>query len=279
MQQSISPARRIFFAGDTVTFTLKGIDRSRRGRAVLRTNLGRGAIHRLELVRETESGIPAPGLDWNDLELVRDGDGASLTLGLPEVGIFEAKCCFIPDDGSPIIWADGENFFIKVLSPSSVCGNSVYAAFVRQFGKDMGKSVSDAPDEAESRLEGYTVLPPCGTFRKLIAHLDHIFNDMHCRILQLLPVHPVPTQYGRMGRYGSPFAALDYFNVDSALADFDTAATPMEQFSELIDAVHARRGRIMMDIPVNHTGWGSKLQEEHPDYFVRKADGTFVSPG
>lgn len=88
----------------------------------------------------------------------------------------------------------------------------------------------------------------------------------------------MPTQYGRMGRYGSPFAALDYFSIDPALADFDTKATPMEQFGELVDQVHARGGRIFMDIPVNHTGWASKLQMEHPDYFVRQPDGTFVSP-
>ena len=62
-------------------------------------------------------------------------------------------------------------------------------------------------------------------------------------------------------------------------ADFDTKATPMEQFGELVDQVHARGGRIFMDIPVNHTGWASKLQMEHPDYFVRQPDGTFVSPG
>ena len=34
-----------------------------------------------------------------------------------------------------------------------------------------------------------------------------------------------------------------------------------------------------MDIPVNHTGWASKLQSEHPDFFIRKKDGEFVSPG
>ena len=34
-----------------------------------------------------------------------------------------------------------------------------------------------------------------------------------------------------------------------------------------------------MDMPVNHTGWASRTQIEHPEYFVRKEDGEFESPG
>ena len=34
-----------------------------------------------------------------------------------------------------------------------------------------------------------------------------------------------------------------------------------------------------MDIPVNHTGWASKLQNEHPEYFVRDHKRRFESPG
>ncbi len=281
MRQEIFPARRIFFAGNKVTFTLHGLDPARSGRAIVRTNLGRGAVRRAEIISATEKNHSIPGLDWGDIELVKSGESASITLGLPEVGIFEAKCLFIPDDGGPIVWAEGENFFLKVESPASVCGNSMYSAFVRQFGATAEMAQSPSPDAAEKGLEerGYTVIPPSGTFRQLISRLDHIFGTLGCRILQLLPVHPLPTQYGKMGRYGSPFASLDYFNVDPALADFDPAATPMEQFGELIDAVHARRGRIFMDIPVNHTGWASKLQSEHPEYFVRDARGKFDNPG
>lgn len=281
MKQFIFPERRIFFAGEKVKFLLRDISPGIKGKAVLRTNLGRGAVKREEIIAQTEEKQPAAGLDWWDIELKRSGDTAEITLGLPEVGVFEGKCCFIPDDGSPIIWADGENFFLKVEEPASVCCNSIYSAFVRQFGKDMTKSISTTPPEAESVLvqNGDIVVPGSGTFRNVIAQLDHIFDTLHCRILQLLPVHPTPVVYGKMGRYGSPFAALDYFDVDPALADFDESATPMEQFGELIDAVHAKRGRIFMDIPVNHTGWASKLQSEHPEYFVREANGRFVSPG
>ena len=281
-RQKITGGRKIFFAGECVTFELSGIP-GISGKGVLRTNIGNAAITRKEICESAFDGKPAPGLDWHDFEMDFNGNGCfSLTLPLLEVGVFEAKCCFIPDDGAPIIWAQGANFEIKVESSAASAGNTIYCAFVRQFGKATlyAEHSSALPDEiARLDRENYTVIPPSGTFRDVIKQLDHIFGTLRCRILQLLPVHPVPAQYGRMGRYGSPFAALDYFNVDPALAEFDTKATPLEQFGELIDAVHARNGRIFMDMPVNHTGWASRTQIEHPEYFVRKSDGEFESPG
>ncbi|MCQ2379531.1 MAG: glycogen debranching enzyme N-terminal domain-containing protein [Victivallaceae bacterium] len=278
LKQSISPWRSIFFAGDSITIRMDGIPRNWRGRAVLRTTLGGSMWHALDV---SDFEMTRPGAIWHDIDMKRHDGYADLTLGLPHIGVFEAKCCFVPDDGSSIAWADGDNFLVKVESPASVCCNSIYAAFVRQFGEFMHSSRARRPLPEEKKLSdlGYTVIPPSGTFRNVIAQLDHIFSDMRCRILQLLPIHPLPTQYGRMGRYGSPFAAIDYFNVDPALADFDEKASPMEQLEELIDAVHGYGGRIFLDIPVNHTGWASKLQNEHPSYFVRKPDGTYESPG
>ena len=93
-----------------------------------------------------------------------------------------------------------------------------------------------------------------GTFRALKKQLDHIFNKLGCRILQLLPIHPAPTQYGRMGRYGSPFASLDYFNVDPALADFDPKATPLEQFGEM--CIRDRTGPISAGATATSPRWG-----------------------
>ena len=280
-QQSIFPDRKLFFTGETVRIRLAGVTSGVPGRAVVRTNLGRAAIRRRELLEKGELGRTPRGGDWHDILLNAADGGFEVTLPLTEPGVFEAKCCFIPDDGGPILWAAGNNFKIKVNPAESVTGNAVYCAFVRQFGTWMDRSHSPTPSAALSQLdaEKFTVIPPSGTFRRLIAQLDHIFGTLHCRILQLLPIHPVPTSYGRMGLYGSPFAVTDYFAVDLALAEFDPAATPMEQFIELVDAVHARRGRVFMDIPVNHTGWASKLQCEHPDYFKRSPDGKFLNPG
>jgi len=280
MIQSVIPDKTVFFCGDSVSFKLAGAPAG--GRAVLRSSLHRARLKNLQIIQHTEEELPLNSLEWHDMEMeaIPGSPDWQITVPLTEIGVFDAKCCFITD-GNQVLWPGGDNFRIKVESAFSVAGNTIYTAFVRQFGEY--KALKFAPrfdGTIESiQKEHFEVLPPSGTFRDLIAELDHIFDKLNCRILQLLPIHPVPVAYGKMGRYGSPFAALDYFAVDPALADFDEAATPLAQFGELIDAVHARHGRIFMDIPVNHTGWASKLQNEHPDYFVREPDGKFHSPG
>ena len=82
-----------------------------------------------------------------------------------------------------------------------------------------------------------------------------------------------------MGRFGSPYAALSFAEVDPALAVFDPAATPLEQFLELVDAVHAHEGKLLLDIAINHTGWAARLHGEHPEWLVRDPDGRIETPG
>ncbi len=283
VNQTVSPERNLFFAGETVRFTLSSIPEQLSGKAVVRTNIGNAARRRNELIGHTEQNRPLRNSDWYDIGMAPTGVPGeySVTLPLCEVGIFEAKCCFLPDGNAPALWAAGENFHLKVEPAVNAAGNGIYCAFVRQWNNIMHLPCSPAlPELKEYDDKNFIIVPPSGTFRKLKQHLDHIFSTLNCRILQLLPIHPAPVSYGRMGRYGSPFAATDYFAVDPALAEFDESATPMEQFEELIDAVHSKNGRIFMDIPVNHTGWASKLQCEHPDYFVRdEHDRKFANPG
>src|SRR4029079_15423015 len=80
-------------------------------------------------------------------------------------------------------------------------------------------------------------------------------------------------------RFGSPYAALDLTAIDPALVEFDRRTTGVEQFQELAYETHRCGGRLVIDIVINHTGWGSVLQETHPEWFLKGADGTFVSPG
>ncbi len=132
---------------------------------------------------------------------------------------------------------------------------------------------------AELDEAGYTVIPPSGKLRDLISFLPHIMGTLGCRILHLLPVNPTPTTYARFGRFGSPYAALDLTAIDPALVVFDRRTTGLDQFRELTYAAHLRGGRVLLDIVINHTGWGSVLQENHPEWFLRHPDGRFASPG
>ena len=270
------------WAGDLFEVTLT-LDAPRKGRAVFRTNLGMAPVRRQEIIACTESGEPVLARDWHDVPMRETAPGLfSVRVPLTQVGLFSGKACFFAHSSNVPEWPDGENLRIKVEPAHTACANTMYSAFVRQFGASLQHN-PHTPDRAgkEQALDhlGYTVIPPSGTFRDLIRRLDLILRTLRFRIVQLLPVHPTPTTFARMGRYGSAFAALDFLSVDPALAEFDTHATPLDQFRELIAAVHSRAGYLFMDLPANHTGWAATLQTHHPDWYRRKPDGAFVSPG
>ena len=188
--QHISPCRNIFFAGETVCFKLTGVPETLRGRAVVRTNIGRAAMRRRELIERTENNRNLRNSDWHDVEMQMTGNPGefTVTLPLPEVGCFEAKCCFLPEDNTPALWPSSANFQLKVSPAVNISGNSVYCAFVRQWNRQMDLPHSPAPpDSTACDKADYIVIPPSGTFRQLIKHLDHIFDTLRCRILQLLP--------------------------------------------------------------------------------------------
>lgn len=283
--QTPSPGQRLLrFRGDTVTFLLTSDLPLGKGTAWLRTNLGNAATARREIIREILREEPPLGRDWHDLPMIPlDGRRFTITLPLTEVGHFEAKTLFLPEGDTPPLWPEGLNTAINVQAAGCCAGNVVYNAFVRQFGPNKTGGTRPSPEQAAciSSLDaaGYTVIPRSGTFRDLIRELDFIFGHLGCRYLQLLPIHPTPTTYARMGRFGSPYASLSFTAVDPGLAEFDPAATPLEQFTELLDAVHARQGRLILDIAINHTGWAARLHETHPEWLCRDAQGRIEMPG
>jgi len=268
--------------GDRLVLTLS-LERASEGTAWVRTNLGRSRVRQREIISHVEEQTPLLARDWHDVPMVPLGGGEyRLTLPLLEVGHFEAKALFLPEGSDDPVWPAGDNVHLKVEAAVSRCGNSIYSAFVRQFGPNRrGSQATRASLKAVGELEaaGYTVIPRSGTFRDLAGQLDFIVGELGFRILMLLPIHPTPTVYARMGEFGSPFAALDFMEVDPALAEFDRKTTPLDQFRELVDAIHHRHARVFLDIPVNHTGWASHLHLRHPEWFPRNADDTFRSPG
>ncbi len=252
MKQIPSPADFILkWRGDTLTVRLE-LSNPRPGRAAFRTNIGRARIRREEIISETERGETPLARAWTDIPLPEIAPGIfEGEILLEEVGIFSGKACFFPQGSKVPEWPEGQNAHIKVESAFTRRNNSIYTVFPRQFG----------------------------SFREVVRRLPLIMDTMGFRLIQTLPPFPVPTTYAVMGEYGCPFAALDFLSVDPAMAEFDEYATPLDQFRELIDAVHARQGLMLVDLPANHTGWASTLQTHHPDWFHRATDGKFISPG
>lgn len=271
------------FSGDVLTFALR-LPVGMRGSAWVRTNIGHGRITRTEIIRSVHFQETPLGRDWFDIPMHRIAeDRFEVRLALCEVGHFEAKCFFLREGESTPVWPPGANTSVNIDPAESCCANIIYNAFVRQFGPNKSRpAVLPAPGEECVRLldaARYTVIPPSGTFRDLIDELDFILGELGCRILMLLPIHPTPTTYGRMGRFGSPYASLSFRGVDPALAVFDPKATPTEQFIELADAVHRRNARLFLDIAINHTGWAANLHTNHPEWLARTPEGRIEVPG
>jgi hypothetical protein len=262
-----SPGDRLQrFVGDRVRFFLKDGDGCKPingWRARLRTNLGRAAELRGEIIHAHTKGLPLAGASWRDLTMNQEAEGWSLELPLTEVGYFKAKAYLVDPRGWQH-WPMGPDTAISVHPDQYRTGNTIYCAFARLFGKT--KTAILARDEKQERIfagwdkEGYTVIPPSATLRDLTQQLPHIIEALGCRILQLLPVNPTPTTYARFGRFGSPYAALDLTAIDPALVVFDKRTTGIDQFKELTYGAHLRGGRVFLDLVINHTGWGSVLQ-------------------
>jgi predicted glycogen debranching enzyme len=273
------------FVGDRVRFTLadgSGQPLAKGWQARLRTNLGRGRLLCKEIIQANAKKLPLAGASWHDLPMIVNGAECSIDLPLTEPGYFKAKPYFLDTQGWQH-WPDGPDISISVHPNSYRTANTIYCAFARMFGKSRtAKSTIDEAQEKEFKAmdaDGYTVIPPSGKFRDLIAQLPHIVDTLGCRFLHLLPVNPTPTTMARYGRFGSPYASLGLTEIDPALVAFDRRTTGVDQFMELTYATHLKGARVILDIVSNHTGWGSDLYEDHTEWFLRGQDGAFVSPG
>lgn len=105
---------------------------------------------------------------------------------------------------------------------------------------------------------------PEGTFRAVIPDLDRI-KSLGTDIVWFLPIHPIG-EAGKKGSLGCPYANRDYRTVNPAYGT-------MEDFQALVDAIHARGMKCMIDVVYNHTSPDSVLFREHPEFFYRGPDG------
>ena len=268
------------YVGDVVRFVIEGVPSSYS--AVLRTNIGRGKEVREGIIKSIQEPEVQLETSWRDIPMQRRVDCFDVSLALSEVGWFQAKAYALDSNGNQY-WPEGDNIGISVHPNSCRAGNTIYCAFPRMFGANMysNNTQADLDDQRILALDeqGYTVIPSSGTFRSLAKQFPHIFETLGCKILHLLPVGPTPTTYARMGRFGSPYACGDLTAVDPALVEFDKRTTGVEQFCEMTDSAHGYGAQVFLDLVINHTGWGSRLQNQHPEWFLRESNGDFASPG
>src|SRR5262245_5164368 len=277
--------RVLRFVGDRLRISLRQADGApfpQGWRVLLRTNLGHAAAIRREIIESHRGKVPRRDAAWRDIAM-QPADGEwSLDLPMTEVGYFRAKAYAVSPDRRQH-WPEGPDVSVTIHPDVYRTANTIYCAFVRMFGANKS-AITTADPVFEKQLkalddQGYALIPPSGKLRDLIKQLSFIVERLGCRIIHLLPVNPTPTTYARFGRFGSPYATQDLMAVDPALVEFDQRTTGIEQFCELTYEAHGRGARVFLDLAINHTGWGSTLHENHPEWFLRKADGTFANPG
>lgn len=108
-----------------------------------------------------------------------------------------------------------------------------------------------------------------GTFAGLEKKLPDL-QKLGVTVLWLMPIHPVGVK-NRKGTLGSPYAVQDYYGVNP---EFGT----LQEFRHLVNAVHKRGMKLIIDLVANHTSWDSKLITEHPEWFTKGPAGGIVSP-
>ena len=110
---------------------------------------------------------------------------------------------------------------------------------------------------------------PSGTIKGVIEGLDRI-KALGINVIWVMPIHPRGVA-NRKGTLGSPYAARDYRAIDSAYG------TPAD-FRALVDSVHAKGMKIILDWVPNHTAWDNVWVTEHPDFYTRNAQGELTVP-
>ena len=110
---------------------------------------------------------------------------------------------------------------------------------------------------------------PSGNLSGVIHGLDRI-QATGADVVWLMPIYPVGV-LNRKEPLGSPYSVSDYRGINPA---FGTAA----DFRALVDTVHARGMKLILDWVPNHTSWDNVWVREHPDFYVRDSAGELTVP-
>ncbi len=103
-----------------------------------------------------------------------------------------------------------------------------------------------------------------GTFRAIEPDLDRI-KELGTDIIWFMPIHPIGVE-NKKGTLGCPYANRDYRAVNP---EYGT----MEDFRHLVELIHQKGMKCIIDVVYNHTSPDSTLTKEHPEFFYRKENG------
>jgi glycosidase len=106
-----------------------------------------------------------------------------------------------------------------------------------------------------------------GTFKALMSDLDRI-KQLGTDIVHFLPIHPIGVK-NRKGTLGSPYSISDFRAVNP---EYGTIG----DFRLLVEAMHEKGLKVMIDVVYNHTSHDSVLIEKFPSSYLRNASGEII---
>jgi glycosidase len=110
---------------------------------------------------------------------------------------------------------------------------------------------------------------PAGNFKGVTQGLGRI-QATGANVIWLMPIYPVGV-LNHKGKLGSSYAVRDYHGINR---DYGSA----KDFRALVQAVHARSMKIILDWVPNHTAWDNVWIREHKDYYHHNERGEIEVP-
>lgn len=105
-----------------------------------------------------------------------------------------------------------------------------------------------------------------GNFAAVEADLPRI-KALGADIIWLMPIHPIGEK-NRKGELGSPYAVKDYFGINPEFGDEN-------DLRSLVNAIHNKGMRVILDWVPNHSAWDCNLVDSHPQWYARDFKGDF----
>ncbi|GAB3713860.1 alpha-amylase family glycosyl hydrolase [Flavobacterium koreense] len=103
-----------------------------------------------------------------------------------------------------------------------------------------------------------------GTLNAFAKHLDRL-KAMGVETIWFMPINPI-SKVDRKGSLGSYYAVSDFTSINP---EFGT----LEDFKNVVKAIHDRGMKVIIDWVPNHTGADHRWLKQHPDFYVKDSTG------
>jgi len=108
-----------------------------------------------------------------------------------------------------------------------------------------------------------------GTFEAFSNHLPRL-QKLGVDVLWLMPLHPIGIM-NRKEQLGSYYSVMNYTEVNPEHGS-------LQDFKNLLNKAHELGFYVILDWVPNHTAWDHPWASDHPDWYVKNEEGSFIPP-